>query len=75
VAENTIKGKKRFVVDFFFPELKGGAIWQSVVVEDEHMGAALKHAFAEVRKRPGVSKKHISQAKITVAEVSHDSGK
>jgi hypothetical protein len=71
MAEDVKRSHRQFSVTFFFPELKGGAVWQTVKVEGGNMGTALNRAFAEARKRPGVSKRHVSQAKITIAELTH----
>jgi hypothetical protein len=58
---------KSFTVAAFFPEVKPAhCAWQTVTVNASDFGVALKLAMQELRSRPGVAGKHVSEARLTI---------
>lgn len=57
-----------FAVNFMFPELKGGGIYQSTTVKASNAGLALNRAWKEIRKHPAIRGRKITTAKITFVQ-------
>jgi len=57
---------KSFTVVAFFPEVKAHLAWQTAVVSASDISIAAKLALQEVRCRPGVLGKHISEVRLTI---------
>lgn len=59
---------KSFTVIAFFPEAKAHCAWQTVTVPASDLGVAARLAIHQVRARPGVAGKHISEVRLTIKE-------
>lgn len=66
--EDVKKGLKSFAVNFHFPELKGGAMYQSASLKAGDAGTAVNRAFKIVRRNKGVKGHRITVMKISVVE-------
>lgn len=58
-------GLQEYIVDFFFPELKGPGIYQSAAVSASDFGTAFNRAWTDVRKRPAIKGRRINTVKLT----------
>lgn len=60
---------KSFIVTAFFPEVKPAhCAWQTITVPASDLGVAARLAIHQVRSRPGVAGKHISEVRLTIKE-------
>jgi len=60
---------KSFTVTAFFPEVKPAhCAWQTGTVKASDLGVAAVRAIHELRSRPGVAGKHISEVRLTIKE-------
>jgi hypothetical protein len=60
---------KEFVVDFTFPEVSSGKMYQSSRQKATGMTTAVARAYKEVKQRPGIKGKRIHSVKISVVEI------
>lgn len=61
---------KSFTVTAFFPEVKPAhCAWQTVTVSAGDFAVAAVRALHEIRSRPGVAGKRISEVRLTIKEV------
>jgi hypothetical protein len=62
---------KSFTIAAFFPEVKPAhAAFQSCVSKAAEMSTAISRGLVELRDRPGVKGKRITEVRITVKEVA-----
>jgi hypothetical protein len=61
---------KTFYVEYEFPELPGGVMYQNVRIEASDIGLACHRGLKEIRKRKGVKGRRISTAKVRVVELT-----
>jgi hypothetical protein len=61
---------KRFSISAFFPEVKSHVAWQSCSFDASNMGQAVHRALLEIRRRPGVKGKHVTEVRLTVKEIT-----
>lgn len=60
---------KSFTVTAFFPEVKPAhAAWQTVVATGSDINVAVSRGMRELRSRPGVAGKRVSEVRLTVKE-------
>lgn len=64
------KERKKFYVEYEFPELPGGKMRQSWHGEATNLGMAAFQAFKEIRKRAGIKGRRIHRAKLSVVEMT-----
>jgi hypothetical protein len=58
---------KSFAVSAFFPEVKPAhAAWQTCTMQGSDLGVAAVRALHEIRTRPGIAGKHITEVRLTV---------
>lgn len=67
-----LKERKKFYVDYEFPELPGGKMRQSWSGEATNIGMAVHLAFKEIRQRSGVKARRLHKAKVTIVEIRAD---
>ncbi len=61
---------RSFSISAYFPEVKPAhAAFQSCVSKASEMDIAISRGVAELRSRPGVKGKRISEVRITVKEI------
>lgn len=63
---------KNWIVDFKLPQLSASHYWHSVEVSASNIGLAINRAWAEVKKRPHVKGRRISEAQILVKASKHE---
>lgn len=64
---------RAYHVEFEFPDLPGGRMYQSADVQANDMGTAANRALKIVRKKPALRGRQIGRrAKITVVEVKRN---
>jgi len=62
---------KSFIVTAFFPEVKPAhAAWQTVVATASDITVATARGMREIRSRPGVAGKRVSEVRLTIKEAS-----
>jgi hypothetical protein len=62
---------KSFVISAFFPEVKPAhEAFQSCVSKGSEMNVAVCRALAEMRDRPGLKRKRITEVRLTVKEIT-----
>ncbi|MBZ5700265.1 MAG: hypothetical protein LAN84_00300 [Acidobacteriia bacterium] len=60
---------KKFIITAFFPEVKPAhAAWQTATVTASNVAVATSRALWELRERPGVAGKHVSEIRLTIKE-------
>jgi hypothetical protein len=60
---------KLFTVTAFFPEVKPAhCAWQTITIEASDIAPVATRALRELRARPGVSGKHVSEVRLTIKE-------
>ena len=57
---------KSFSVSAFFPEVKAHLAYQSCVARAAEMSTAVSRGLDELRARPGVAGKRITEVRLTV---------
>lgn len=60
---------KSFSVSAFFPEVKAHLAFQSCIAKANDMNVAVSRAVLEIRERPGIKGKRISEVRLTVKEL------
>ena len=60
---------KSFSVSAFFPEVKAHLAFQSCIAKASDMNVAVSRAVLEIRDRPGIKGKRISEVRLTVKEL------
>lgn len=62
---------KSFSISAFFPEVKPAhAAFQSCRFDASNMGQAIHRALLDIRARPALKGKHITEVRLTVKEIS-----
>lgn len=60
---------KSFTVTAFFPEVRPAhCAWQTGTVKASDLAVAARLGVQELRSRPGVSGKHVSEIQLTIRE-------
>lgn len=59
---------KKYYVEYEFPELPSGQMYQNARVEATNLGMACHRAFQVIKARPHVKGRRIHNAKIRVVE-------
>lgn len=60
---------KSFSITAFFPEVKPAhAAWQSITISAGTIVEASLRGLSQLRERPGVKGKHITEVRLTVKE-------
>lgn len=60
---------KSFTVAVFFPEAKAHVAYQGITIPASDFGVAARLAIRELRRRPGIAGKHITEVRLTIKEV------
>lgn len=60
---------RSFTVSGFFPEAKAHVAYQGTTVTASSMEVAARLAVVELRARPGIAGKHITEIRLTIKEV------
>lgn len=68
--EQKKKPPKRFAVTYTFPEMPGGRMYQSTIVEATNLGMAAHKGFQSIKSRPEMKGRRLSTAKVTIATVN-----
>jgi hypothetical protein len=61
---------KSFNVSAFFPELASPHAWQACVSKASEMSTALSRGLSELRQRPAVKGRHVTEVRITIREIT-----
>ena len=60
---------KSFSIAAFFPEAKAHLAFQSCTARASDMATAVSRGLTEIRERPGIKGKRISEVRLTVKEL------
>jgi len=60
---------RSFSISAFFPEVKAHLAFQSCTAKASDMSTAVSRGLEEIRERPGIKGKRISEVRLTVKEL------
>lgn len=61
---------RSFTISAFFTEAKAHVAYQGISVKASGLSVAARVAVEELRRRPGIAGKHITEVRLTIKEAS-----